>query len=61
MREKRARARAGSGEVGGEGGEKRESDLNAVGPETIETGSTGQTGLAQADRKVFGLVTCRVV
>ena len=24
--------------------EERESDLNAVGPKTVETGSTGQTG-----------------
>ena len=28
----------------GEGGEKRESDLNAVGPKTTSSGQTGQTG-----------------
>ena len=42
------------------GGEKRESDLNAVGPEMIEIGSTGQTGLAQADMNISCLVICRV-
>ena len=32
---------------------ERESDLNAVGPKTVETSSTGQTGPAQTDRKNF--------
>ena len=39
---------------------KRESDLNAVGPlKTVESSSTGQTGLARADRNKFELVICR--
>ena len=33
---------------------KRESDLNDVGPKTVETSSTGQTGPAQTEWKNFG-------
>ena len=43
-----------AGEVECTGEEERESDLNAVGPKTVETSSTGQTGPAQTDRKNFG-------
>ena len=39
---------------------ERESDLNAVGPRTVEISSTGQTGLAQTDIKISWLVICRV-
>jgi len=38
-------------ELGRESDLMRERDLNAVGPKTVETGSTGQTGLAKADKK----------
>ena len=47
----RACARAEHGEGKGDGGEKRESDLNAVGPKPANSGSTGQTGrLYRPDR-----------
>ena len=46
---------------------ERERYLNAMGPKTIETGSTGQTGCPdRSDRsgpdyqEHFGLVICRV-
>ena len=39
---------------------ERESDLNIVGPKTVDIGSTGQTGLALTDRKNFGLVDFHV-
>ena len=39
---------------------ERVSDLNDVGSKTVETGSIGQTGLAQADRRNFNFVLCRV-
>ena len=47
-------------ELGRESDLMRERDLNAVGPKIVETGSTGRTGLAQADRNISCLVICRV-
>ena len=40
----RAWARAEHGEGEGEGGEKRESDLNTVGPKMVDISQTGKTG-----------------
>ena len=40
-----------AGEVECTGEEERESDLNAVGPKTVETSSTGQAGCSdRSDR-----------
>ena len=46
--------RAGEVECTGEEERERESDLNTVGPKTVETSSTGQTGQAQTEWKNFG-------
>ena len=44
-----------AGEVKCTGEEERESDLNAVGPKTVETSSTGQIGCSdRSDRSGLG-------
>ena len=60
-------SRAGHGEVREWLGEREESDLNDVGPKTIGSGYTGQTGCpyrsdrsGPADRRCFGFVLCCV-
>ena len=52
-------SRAGHGEVREWLGEREESDLNDVGPKTIGSGYTGQTGPARLTGGV--LVLCFVV
>ena len=63
-------SRAGHGKGEGEGGERRQSDLNAVRPKTTSSGQTGQTGRPyRSDRSGLNwprltetiLVLCRVV
>jgi len=63
-------SRAGHGKGEGEGGERRQSDLNAVRPKTTSSGQTGQTGRPyRSDRSGLNwprltetiLVFCRVV
>ena len=56
-----------AGEVECTGEEERECDLNDVGPKQLKpvqpvrlVAPTGQTGLAQADRKSFCLAICRM-
>ena len=63
-------SRAGHGKGEREGGERRQSDLNAVRPKTTSSGQTGQTGRPyRSDRSGLNwprltetiLVLCRVV